>query len=138
MKKVLLVLVIALALVGVMVVPALAKAQKVPLDPIGHDPGGGFVIFNDTSGPNNVRIQMSLKGAAPNTEYDVYVHLGAPDTYVATVKTNPKGNVNFHYSGSVTPRAQDHQVGLGLTRAGAAPVPPNWQFGTGLLDHSFK
>lgn len=108
----------------------LAKALKVELNPIGTDPGGGFVIFNDTSGPENVQIQMSLKGALPNTDYDVIVHIGAPDTYVATVTTNAKGNANFHYSGSVD--SGDQEVGLGLKREG------QWQFGTGLLTHSFK
>ena len=109
---------------------ALAKAVKVDLNPIGVDPGGGFVVFNNTSGPENVQVQMSLKGALPNTDYDVIVHIGAPDTYVATITTNAKGNANFHYSGSVA--SGEQQVGLGLKREGA------WQFGTGLLTHSFK
>ncbi len=109
----------------------LAKALKVKLNPIGTDPGGGFVIFNDTSGgPYNVQIQMSLKGALPNTNYVVFVHIGAPDKNVATVTTNAKGNANFHYSSSVA--SGDQQVGLGLKREG------EWQFGTGLLTHSFK
>ncbi len=109
---------------------ALAKAIKVGLVPIGSDPGGGFVIFNNTSGPENVQVQMSLKGALPLTDYDVIVHLGAPDTYVATVTTNIRGNVNFHYSASVA--SGEQEVGLGLKRDGM------WQFGTGLLTLSFK
>jgi len=109
---------------------ALAKAVKAELNSIGVDPGGGFVIFNDTSGPENVQIQMSLKGALPKADYDVIVHIGAPDAYVATVTTNVKGNANFHYSASVA--SGEQQVGLGLKREGA------WQFGTGLLTHSFK
>jgi len=109
---------------------ALAKAVKVELNQIGSDPGGGFVIFNNTSGPENVQIQMSLKGALPKTDYDVIVHIGAPDAYVATVTTNAKGNANFHYGGSVA--SGDQKVGLGLKRDG------DWQFGTGLLTHSFK
>lgn len=130
MKKV---IAIALAVVLLLTVGsgvALAKAQKLDLNEIGTDSGSGFVIFNDNSGPNNVNIQMSLKRAEPNTEYDVYVHVGAPDAYVATVKTNRKGNVNFHYSGSVA--SGDQLVGLGLKRAG------EWQFGTGLVTHTFK
>ena len=103
---------------------ALAKAVKVELNPIGDDPGGGFVIFNDTSGPENVQVQMSLKGALPKTDYDVIVHVGGPDTYVATITTNAKGNANFHYSGSADP-VPGNWVGLGLKRAG------EWQFGTG-------
>jgi hypothetical protein len=106
---------------------ALAKAVKAELNPIGIDPGCGFVIFNDTSGPENVQVQMSLKGALPCTEYDVIVHVGGPDTYVATITTNAKGNANFHYSGSADP-VPGNWVGLGLKREGA------WQFGTGMVD----
>ena len=107
---------------------ALAKAVKVELNPISVDPGCGFVIFNNTSGPENVQIQMSLKGALPKTDYDVIVHINGSDTYVATVTTNAKGNANFHYSYSRTGK----HVGLGLKREGA------WRFGTGLLELSFK
>lgn len=106
---------------------ALAKAVKVELNPIGDDLGGGFVIFNDTSGPENVQVQMSLKGALPKTDYDVIVHVGGPDTYVATITTNAKGNANFHYSGSTDP-VPGNWVGLALKRDGA------WQFGTGQVD----
>ena len=106
---------------------ALAKAVKADLNPIGVDPGGGFVVFNNTSGPENVQVQMSLKGALPNTDYDVIVHVGGPDTYVATITTNAKGNANFHYSGSADP-VPENWVGLGLKREGA------WQFGTGQVD----
>ena len=106
---------------------ALAKAVKVELNPISVDPGCGFVIFNNTSGPENVQVQMSLKGALPLTEYDVIVHVGGPDTYVATITTNVKGNANFHYSGSADP-VPGNWVGLGLKREGA------WQFGTGMVD----
>ena len=130
MKKTAIAMVICLVVLVMAAAPVMAAAQKVDLNQIGTDPGCGFVIFNDTSGPDNVQIQMSLKGALPKTNYDVIVHIGAPDTYVATVTTNVKGNVNFHYSASVA--SGDQQVGLGLKRAGA------WQFGTGLLTHSFK
>ena len=114
---------------------ALAKAVKVDLNPISHintatveqDPGSGFVVFNDASGPENVQVQMSLKGALPKTNYDVIVHVGGPDTYVATITTNAKGNANFHYSGSADP-TPGNWVGLGLKREGA------WQFGTGMVD----
>jgi len=106
---------------------ALAKAVKADLNPIGADPGGGFVVFNNTSGPENVQVQMSLKGALPNTDYDVIVHVGGSDTYVATITTNAKGNANFHYSGSADP-VPENWVGLGLKREGA------WQFGVGQVN----
>lgn len=108
---------------------ALAAAVKVDLNPISvgdQDPGGGFVVFNNTSGPENVQVQMSLKGALPNTDYDVIVHVGGPDTYVATITTNAEGNANFHYSGSADP-VPGNWVGLGLKRGA-------WQFGTGQVN----
>ncbi len=79
---------------------------------------------------NNLRIEMSLKGAVAKTTYDVYVHIDGPDTLVGTVTTNAQGNANFHWRGSVGPGLRE--AGLGLQRAAA------WQFGTGLLTHSFK
>jgi uncharacterized membrane protein len=130
MKRIAIALVLSLLLVATLSGVALAKAEKVTLNQIGSDNGGGFVVFNDTSGPDNVQIEMSLKGALANTDYDVIVHIGAPDTYVATITTNTQGNANFHYSASVAPG--DQLVGLGLKRAGV------WQFGTGLLTHTLK
>lgn len=139
MKKVLRVLIIALALVGVLVIPALAAkggqgkgAQKVTLIPYpgGTDPGGGFVIFNDTSGPDNVQTQMSLKGAPANTVYDVWVMINDVITHVGTVTTNPKGNANFHCSYS--------EAGSGVQKLGLALWRGGWQFHTDTVFHSFK
>lgn len=123
-KRFVIVLALCLAVVGVMAAPAMASALKVPLNPIGTDPGGGFVIFNDTSGPDNLQIQMSLKGALPNSTYEVYVNTGGSDFLAGTVTTNPQGNANFHFSGSWTGPAST--VGLGLQRPHGV-----WQFGTG-------
>ena len=130
MKKLLIALAICLVVVGIMGGPVLAKAQKVPLNPIGTDSGGGFVVFNDTSGPNNVQLQMSLKGAEPEAVYDVIVHMNGKDTFVGTVTTNKKGNANFHWSWSEA-GSGTRRLGLGLKREG------QWQFGTGGVFHSF-
>lgn len=130
MKKLLIALAICLIVVFIMGGPVLAKAEKVPLNQIGSDPGGGFVVFNDTSGPNNVQLQMSLKGALAKTTYDVIVHINGSDTLVGTVTTNKKGNANFHWSWSEA-GSGTRRLGLGLKREG------QWQFGTGGVFHSF-
>ena len=127
MKKIAVALALGAIVVGTMTVPALAAAQKVPLNPIGSDPGGGFVVFNDTSGPDNLQVQLSLKGAMSNATYDVIVRVSGVDVLVGTITTNKKGNANFHWSGSTAPGVGS--TGLGLKRAGV------WQFGTGGVDH---
>jgi hypothetical protein len=127
MKKVAIALVLSLLLVGIVAVPALAQADKVPLNAIGSDTGGGFVIFNNTSGPDNLQIEMSLKGAMPNVTYDVIVRVSGVDTPVGSVTTNKQGNANFHWSGSTAPGVGS--TGFGLKREGS------FQFGTGGVDY---
>ena len=118
MKKTLRVLVIALALVGIMVVPALAGppagagAGKAPLyDSSGFTcPGGafategptfGFVIMN-TNARGDLIVQVSLKGATPDATYNIWVNqdpgtcpLSLP-TAPDALTTNGRGNGNVH------------------------------------------
>ena len=129
MKKILIAMVICLTLIALISGSVLAAAQKVPLNKIGNDDGSGFVIFNETSGPNNVQVQMSLKGAMANADYDVIIQIRGSDTYVGTITTNTRGNANFHYSYWEDSGYQ--RMGLGLKRGG-------WQFGTGGIFHTFK
>ena len=131
MKKLTIAVVLSLVLITVGSGVALAKAQKVSLTPIGSDSGSGFVVFNDTSGPDNVQLEMSLKGALANTTYDVIVHMNGADAPVGTVTTNTKGNANFHWSWSEA-GSGNRRLGLGLKREGV------WQFGTGAVYHYFK
>ena len=131
MKKLIAIMVVAIMVPILVASPAFAKAQKADLNQIGSDPGSGFVVFNDTSGPNNVQLQMSLKGALPDTVYDVIVHMNGSDTPVGTITTNSAGNANFHLSWSEdSPGVR--RMGLGLKRSGV------WQFGTGGVPHTFK
>ncbi len=126
MKKTLIAIVMSLVMVGVMAGPVLAATQKMSLNQLGvdPDPGSGFVVFSNNSGPNNMNVQMSLKGALPNTDYVVYCALeGDSDVPLATITTNAKGNANFHYSVYVPSNKKPR--GLGLTRDGV------WKFGTG-------
>jgi hypothetical protein len=113
--------------VGIMAGPALAQADKVPLNAIGSDTGGGFVIFHNTSGADNLQIEMSLKGAMPRATYDVVVRVSGADTLVGSLTTNKQGNANFHWSRSTAPGVGS--TGLGLQRAEI------WEFGTGGVDY---
>ena len=122
MKKVLLVLVTALALVGIMVVPALAGkggngrgAAKLPLRNSPGEPAGwtwcdgatnitnptvGFVILN-TNASGDLIVQVSLKGV-PKGTYTIYVNqLDAACSDLSpgsqgTLSTNIRGNGNAH------------------------------------------
>ena len=105
MKKILIALALCLVAVGLIVSPAMAAAQKVDLAPIAGLNGGGFVIFNNSSGPNNLEVTVSLKGAAANT-YGVFLFVdgvwygGAP---VGAITPNKQGNANFHINVAVAP-----------------------------------
>jgi Spy/CpxP family protein refolding chaperone len=55
MKKIhviLIALALAVAMLSLIAVPALAKAQKVDLEKAVGAPGGGFVVFNGPAGNN--------------------------------------------------------------------------------------
>ena len=96
-------------------VPALAGAQKTPLygpaDPGftcagGSNPVGnvlGFVVLNTNGKPgtnNDLIVQVSIKGGAPNTSYDIYVNQDPGDCPTApaigVLTTNGQGNGNAH------------------------------------------
>jgi hypothetical protein len=69
-------------------------------DPANVPPGGGFVVFNNSSGDcHNLEVTVSLKGVEPKTAYDIYLfvdgswHNGAK---AGTITTNKRGNANFH------------------------------------------
>ena len=111
MKKLLIALAICLLVVGVMGGPVLAKAQKVDLVPCpinypGPDlpPGGGFVVFNNSAGSNNLEMTVALKGVMPNTAYDIYLGVDSWGTRgkVGTITTNGQGNANFHLNTAVS------------------------------------
>jgi len=130
MKKTILEIALVLAVVAVIAVPVMAAAQKTNLIPcvqtygpgstLPLPPGGGFVIFNNTSGPNNLVMTLSLKGVQPNTEYDIYLGVdtwGTPGK-VGTVKTNGQGNANFHLNTAVS-RPGTHALNVDVTLKGS-------------------
>jgi len=101
MKKVFISLVVCLAMLALIAVPALAKAQKVDLDKAVGAPGGGFVVFNGPAGNNQFEMELALKGVEPNTAYDVYLDippLGVIGWLVDTITTSAAGNANFHHN----------------------------------------
>ena len=130
MKKTIITVALVLALVAAIAVPVMAAAQKVALTPIPGLSGGGFVIFNNSAGPNNLEVTVALKGAPANATYDIYLFVdgswynGAP---VGTVTTNKQGNANFHINVAVDPgETHDLDVDVALPVTGADQFLTPW------------
>lgn len=112
MKKAMLLTTVTALLVTLVAVPVvMAAAQKVNLVPCPLNyptgstppPGGVFVVFNNSAGPNNLVMTVALKGVTPKTAYDIYLGVdswGTPGK-VGTVTTNGQGNANFHLNTAV-------------------------------------
>jgi hypothetical protein len=115
MRRLLLSLALALTLSAVGASSALAEApegaQKAPLYgphatpscDIGAEPTPktfGSVVLNTPGDETTLTGEVALKGAKPNTEYEVGIAELSPaicfTDEVATITTNKKGNGNFH------------------------------------------
>jgi len=101
-KKVLISLVLGLAMVALGTAPALAEAHSVPLaNGDSAFPGGGSVVFNGPAGNNQFDFELALKGAEPETAYDVYLDipsLGVFGWSLGTITTSAAGNANLHHN----------------------------------------
>jgi len=129
MKKTAVGLVFFMAMVALTAGAVLAAAQKVDLVPCPINfpsgteppPGGGFVIFNNPRGTNhNLEVTVSLKAVEPNTSYDIYVFVDGTwfnGAKVGTIKTNPRGNANFHLDALLN--EGDHVLALDVTETGS-------------------
>jgi hypothetical protein len=114
----------SLLMVTVLVAPALGAAQKVALEPavaFPGNPGGGFVVFNNSAGPENLHFTVALKGVLPDTAYDIYHYvdtcgLTSGQTPDGTVTTNSQGNATLHVNTSVP--AGTHQLGIDVVYQG--------------------
>ena len=110
-KKIAIALALCLVMVGIMAAPVFAAAQKVDLVSVSDDPGRGFVIANACQGPLTLDLysgnyyhgasdmQLSLKGAKPNADYDVFMMISLlPGVWVpiTTITTSEQGNANLH------------------------------------------
>jgi hypothetical protein len=132
MKKILFALALGLILVATMAVPATAAAQKLALAPIAGLTGSGFAVINSSSGPNNFELTVSLKGAAPNTNFEVYLELGStPIGVVGTFTTNKAGNGNFHINMAMVPGT--YNLGIDLAIGGADQYLTSNVYGTPIL-----
>src|SRR3989338_4289299 len=108
-KKTLVTGAISAALFGSMVANVFAGAGKAPLynapanftcptgaQPAATDPTYGFAVINTTNN-GMVIAEVSLKGATPNSTYDIYVNQdpdGCPTVATGTLTTNSQGNGN--------------------------------------------
>ena len=107
MKRTTIAVVLSLVLVALIAVPVMAAAQKLALAPAATVSGGsGFVVINNSSGPKNMELTVSLKGAAPNTTYEVWLEVNgnpSPAEPIGTFTTNKQGNGNFHINRTMAP-----------------------------------
>ncbi len=123
-KKNLLTSILTLASFAVLAVPAFAGAGKAPLygpsDPGFTCPTGGnavgtamgFVVMN-TNNSGDLIVEASLKGALPNTTYDIYVNQDpgdCPTVPTGTIITNKQGNGNTHITEIRVPAATNFWV----------------------------
>jgi hypothetical protein len=115
-----------LLMVTVLAGPALGAAQKVPLEPAAAFPnntGGGFVVFNNSAGPDNLHFTVALKGVLPDETYDIYLFVDDCDVSVdgfgnpsGTVTTNRQGNATLHVNTSVS--LGTHALGIDVVYNG--------------------
>jgi hypothetical protein len=127
MKKV--ILAVALCVVAVLLLAAPAVAAPNPplytltLTPdCGNHTGGGTVEFYPVNAPNSMKMKLELKGALPNTAYDLDCSMATTDhayfteTTLGTVYTDNKGKgvLVSDVSGPYPSIANDYLFGLNL------------------------
>ena len=103
-KRLLLVVVLSLLLVGIIATPAMAQAGKADLLPVSGsgETGTGFVIFNTSPGHGDITFvieaTLQLKDAQPNTKYDIETPaiFGGGEVTLASIITDKQGKANFH------------------------------------------
>lgn len=120
MRRTTIAVVLSLVVVAMIAVPVMAAAQKLGLTPIAGLSGSGFVVINSSSGPNNMELTVSLKGAPANTTYEVWLEVDGQPTLgpaVGTFTTNKQGNGNFHINMQMAPGTYD--LGIDLAQSGA-------------------
>ena len=109
------------SLLAVTALPTLAANDKAPLygpnDVAFTCPTGGavtpstfgFVNINPQNG--QLQVEVAVKGAEPNTTYDIYVNQdpgGCPTVKIGTMTTNNQGNGNVHLSVPQVPGAVNY------------------------------
>jgi hypothetical protein len=72
----------------------------------------GSAVLNTPNGETTLSGEVTLKGAKPNTEYEVEVFEGSPapvhlcgSVFLGSFTTNAEGNGNFHFTTARDPRA---------------------------------
>ena len=69
---------------------------------------------------NNLIVEVSLKGGAPNATYGVYLEeysaafVWQSYTYLGDLSTNGKGKGNAHFNLSLTPGVHCLQIAVGM------------------------
>jgi len=96
-SKVIVSLLLSVLLLGALVTPVLADRAAGNLQPMGGEPGTGKYSISTTH-DNHLKITVSLKGATPNSTYEVHGYCWPPSEYyeqAGTFMTDSKGNGRF-------------------------------------------
>lgn len=119
MRKVGIITLVLVLLLGLGAMSAYAKAQKLTLSKFSGIPAEypfdrGKVIVNNPAGAVNLVVQFTVKGLKPNCDYWAWMSLdGAfPATNCGNFTTNAQGNANVHYNTYVAPGGYTIQFGV--------------------------
>lgn len=97
-SKVIVSLLLAVLMLGALVTPVLADRAAGDFgDGYGGEPGTGKYSVRTTH-DNRLKVTVSLRGAMPNSTYEVRVHSPSPLSYTAqagTFMTDSRGNGRF-------------------------------------------
>jgi len=119
MKKAIVLGLVALLVIG-SAVAVYGKAQKVDLVPCGAANVVGFVVFNNSSGPNNLQVTVSLKKVVVQA-YDIYLFVddewygGTP--ILVNVTPNTQGNATYHFNVAVSAPGT-HNLAVDIVKTG--------------------
>ena len=83
-----------------------------------YPPGGGYVIFQDLGGTNNLGVTVVLEDVLPSTEYDIYLGVdtwGIPGK-IGTIMTDAGGDYTF--SASVPVSSGTHTLNIDIVLKG--------------------
>lgn len=99
-------------------------------------PSFGFAVLN-TTGHGRVNVEVSLKGAAPNSTYSVYLDQAGTCSAAFTLHTNSRGNGNRHLNLAMVSGATQAWL-IAIQTAGPAVTNGSNLLVTNLAMVSFK
>lgn len=77
-------------------------------------------MFNNSAGPNNLEVTVSMQSVEPGVTYDIYLFVDGvwyDGALVGTITTNMKGNANFHMNGLID--QGEHTLAIDIAYTGS-------------------